>query len=445
MFQYQNSRPILYLTALLALIMSLCLNQAPVRASSFSQNDLPNTPTALLSAFTWQKVIAPDGTPKDGFGYSVAISDDGSTAVVGTYYIEFGITYPIGPGAVYVFTNDAGTWVLQQKLPTPPMPDSDLFGFSVALSADGSTALVGAQGGTGPVDTQVPGAAYIFTRSEGVWSQQAMLTASDRQVGDHFGVSVALSDSGDTALIGAYVDDVDANTNQGSAYVYQRSGIVWTEQAHLTSTDAAAGDYFGRSVALSADGSTALIGADMKTIGANTAQGAAYIFTRASATWSQQTRLTDLNGGGYSWFGVGAALSADGQTALVGADGTGAIVFTASGGIWTQQALLTDPDAAYLGWGNSIALSADGSMALIEDGFTFRRSGSTWLAGTRLQPDDNPSGFGSAVALSGDGSIALIGAAYATIGANQKQGAAYFFTKTSSGPQISIYLPLIVR
>ncbi|HQN44067.1 MAG TPA: hypothetical protein PLA25_08025, partial [Anaerolineaceae bacterium] len=130
---------------------------------------------------------------------------------------------------------------------------------------------------------------------------------------------------------------------------------------------------------------------------------------------------------------------------LVGADGTGAIVFTASGGIWTQQALLTDPDAAYLGWGNSIALSADGSMALIEDGITFRRSGSTWLAGTRLQPDDNPSGFGSAVALSGDGSIALIGAAYATIGANQKQGAAYFFTKTSSGPQISIYLPLIVR
>ena len=440
MLKSQNSRPVLYLTALLALVISLCLNLAPVRASSFSQNALSGNP----NAFTWQKVIAPDGTSKDGFGHSAAISDDGSTAIVGSYYIEFGITYPIGPGGVYIFTNDAGTWVLQQKLPTPDMPDSDLFGFSVALSADGNTALVGAQGGTGPVDTQVPGAAYIFTRSEGVWSQQAMLTASDRQVGDHFGVSVALSDSGDTALIGAYVDDVGANTNQGSAYVYQRSGTAWTEQAHLTSTDAAAGDYFGRSVALSADGSMALIGADMKTIGANTAQGAAYIFTRASTTWSQQTRLTDINGGGYEWFGVGAALSADGQTALVGADGTGAFVFTASGGTWTQQALLTD-ESAYLGWGNSIALSADGSTALVEDGFTFRRSGSTWLTGSRLQPDDNPSGFGSAVTLSGDGSIALIGASYATIGANQSQGAAYFFTKTSSGPQTSIYLPLIVR
>ena len=440
MLKSQNSRPVLYLTALLALVISLCLNLAPVRASSFSQNALFGNP----NAFTWQKVIAPDGTSKDGFGHSAAISDDGSTAIVGSYYIEFGITYPIGPGGVYIFTNDAGTWVLQQKLPTPDMPDSDLFGFSVALSADGNTALVGAQGGTGPVDTQVPGTAYIFTRSEGVWSQQAMLTASDRQVGDHFGVSVALSDSGDTALIGAYVDDVGANTNQGSAYVYQRSGNAWTEQAHLTSTDAAAGDYFGRSVALSADGSMALIGADMKTIGANTAQGAAYIFTRASTTWSQQTRLTDINGGGYEWFGVGAALSADGQTALVGADGTGAFVFTASGGIWTQQALLTD-GSAYLGWGNSIALSADGNTALVEDGFTFTRHSGSWIAGERLLADDSPSGFGSAVALSGDASLALIGASYATIGANQSQGAAYFFTKTSSGPQTSIYLPLIVR
>ena len=188
MFQNQNSRPVLYLTVLLALVMSLCLNQTTVRASSLSQSGSSNSPTEPLDASTWQKVIAPDGTPKDGFGYSVAISDDGSTAAVGTYYTEFGSTFPIGPGAVYVFINDAGTWVLQQKLPTPSMPESDVFGFSVALSADGSTALVGAHGDFGPPDTEVPGAAYIFTRSEGVWSQQAMLTASDRQVGDHFGV-----------------------------------------------------------------------------------------------------------------------------------------------------------------------------------------------------------------------------------------------------------------
>jgi len=447
MFQNQNSRPVLYLTVLLALVMSLCLNQATVRASSFSQSNSPKNLTEPLDASTWQKVVAPDGTPKDGFGYSVAISDDGSTAAVGTYYTEFGSTFPIGPGAVYVFINNAGTWMLQQKLPTPPMPESDVFGISVALSADGSTALVGAHGDFGPPETEVPGAAFVFTRSEGVWSQQAMLTASDRQVGDHFGVSVALSDSGDTALIGAYVDDVGENTNQGSAYVYQRSESVWTEQAHLISSDGATEDYFGRAVALSSDGNTALIGADFKVINGNTRQGAAYIFTRAGAAWSQQTRLTDANGGEYSWFGIAVALSADGRTALVGADGTGAIVFTASGGIWTQQSLLTIPDAS-LSFGNNIAISADGSMALLEDGYTFKRCGNTWLEGMRLQTDEDPYpyGFGLAVSLSHDGTIAMIGAPYATVGNNQKQGAAYFFPiETSPCPEISIYLPLIVR
>jgi len=447
MFQNQNSRPVLFLTVLLALVMSLCLNQTTVRASSLSQSGSSNSPTEPLDASTWQKVVAPDGTPKDGFGYSVAISDDGSTAAVGTYYTEFGSTFPIGPGAVYVFINDAGTWVLQQKLPTPSMPESDVFGFSVALSADGSTALVGAQGDFGPPETEVPGAAYIFTRSEGVWSQQAMLTASDRQVGDHFGVSVALSDSGDTALIGAYVDDVGANTNQGSAYVYQRSGSVWTEQAHLISSDGATEDYFGRAVALSSDGNTALIGADFKTINGNTRQGAAYIFTRAGAAWSQQTRLTDINGGGYSWFGTSVALSADGRTALVGADGTGAIVFTSSGDTWTQQTLLTIPDVP-LSFGDDIAISADGRTALLEDGYTFRRCGNTWLEGMHLQTDEDPYpyGFGLAVSLSDDGTIALIGAPYATVGNNQKQGAAYFFPiETFPCPEISIYLPLIVR
>ena len=439
MLQRHTERVFFSLAVILALAAALCIHSLPAWAASAQAHG------QLMNAVTMQKVIAPDGTAKDGFGYAVAISDDGQTAIIGTYYIEFGIPYPIGPGSVYAFVNQNGSWVFQQKFPAPPMPDSDLFGFAVALSADGSTALVGAQGGTGPADTQVPGAAFVFTRSNGVWSQQAKLTAADRQVGDHFGVSVALSDSGDTALIGAYVDDVDTKVNQGSAYIYQRSGSSWSEQAHLTSTDGTAEDYFGRSVSLSGNGNTALIGANMKTIGTNTRQGAAYIFARTGTAWSQQTRFTDANGGAYGWFGVGAALSADGQTALVGADGTGGLVFTGSGAAWTQQALLTDADSAYLGWGNSIALSADGGTALIEDGFTFTRSGSTWSAGPRLLANDSPSGFGSSVALSSDGSNALIGANYAAIGANQSQGAAYFFAITSANSEIPIFLPVIVR
>lgn len=445
MIRHKTSRTILYLAVILTLSMSFWPSSSPIWASSLSQSAPNGILPALLNAATQQQVIAPDGTAKDGFGFSVAISADGGTATIGTYYIEFSSTHPIGPGGVYVFIYNAGTWIFQQKLSTPAMPDSDLFGYSVALSADGNTALVGAHGDTGPAETQVPGAAFVFIRSNGVWSQQAMLTASDRQVGDHFGVSVVLSDSGDTALIGAYVDDVGANVNQGSAYVYQRSGTAWSEQAHLTSTDGAAEDYFGRSVSLSSDGSTALIGADMKTIGTNTRRGAAYIFTHTNTTWSQQTRLTALNGGDYTWFGKGVALSADGQTGLVGSEGIGGIVFVRSGSTWTQQTILTDPESASIGWGDDVALSPDGRTALIEDGYTFNRIGNTWITGERLLPADNGSGFGGSVALSGDGSIALIGADRATIGADQSRGAAYFFTGLASGPQNSILLPLIIR
>lgn len=445
MIRHKTSRTIFSLALILTLTVSFWPGRSLVWASGFSQSAPNSILPTLLNAAAQQQVIAPDGTAKDGFGFSAAISDNGSTAAIGTYYIEFSSTHPIGPGDVYIFINNAGNWVFQQKLPTPPMPDSDLFGYSVALSTDGNTVLVGAHGDTGPAETQVPGSAFVFTRSNGVWSQQAMLTASDRQVGDHFGVSVALSDNGDTALIGAYVDDVGANVNQGSAYVYQRSGTVWTEQVRLTSTDGAAEDYFGRSVSLSSDGSTALIGADMKTIGTNTHQGAAYIFTRNNTTWSQQTRLTALNGGAYNWFGKGVAISANGQTGLVGSEGIGGIVFVRSGTTWTQQTILSDPESASIGWGDDVALSPDGRTALIEDGYTFNRIGTTWIVGERLLPADNGSGFGGSVALSADGSIALIGADRATIGANQSQGAAYFFTGLSSGLQNSILLPLIVR
>ena len=116
------------------------------------------------------------------------------------------------------------------------------------------------------------------------------LTASDGAAGDHFGGSVALS--GDTALVGAYWDDVGANADQGSAYVFTRSGTTWTQQAQLTASDGAADDDFGYSVALSGD--TALVGAYVDDVGANTDQGSAYVFTRSGTTWTQQAQTDRL-------------------------------------------------------------------------------------------------------------------------------------------------------
>ena len=118
--------------------------------------------------------------------------------------------------------------------------------------------------------------------------QQAQLTAGDGATGDYFGYSVALA--GDTALVGAYGDDVGANVDQGSAYVFTRSGTSWSQQAQLTAGDGAAGDCFGNSVALAGD--TALVGAYADDVGANVDQGSAYVFTRSGTSWSQQAQLT---------------------------------------------------------------------------------------------------------------------------------------------------------
>jgi hypothetical protein len=225
----------------------------------------------------------------DEFGGAVAIS--GSTAVVGAWGTN-GNT-----GAAYVFTRSGTSWSQRGELTASDAAPGDEFGAAVAIY--GSTAVAGA-----PV-TQHQGAAYVFVRSGGAWSQQAELTASDAARGDRFGASVAVY--GSTALIGA----AGKNTSRGSAYVFTRSGTAWSQQAELTETGGHPNDSFGSSVALSA--SAALIGA----FGTNTTTGAAYAFTRSGTTWSQVAELTAADGAGGDWFGYSVAIS--GTTGLVGA------------------------------------------------------------------------------------------------------------------------------
>ncbi len=242
------------------------------------------------------------------FGISVALSGD--TALVGAYWDNVG-AYG-NAGSAYVFTRSGTFWRQQAKLIAQDAATGDLFGSSVALSGD--RALVGAV-----LDDTMAGAdagsAYVFVRSGILWKQQAKLGAGDAAVDDHFGVSVALS--GDTALVGAYWDDTTAGADAGSAYAFTYNGSLWTQQAKLSAGDAAAGDSFGVSVALSGD--TALVGAclDDTTTGNNT--GSTYIFTRGGTLWKQQTKLSVGDAG--DCFGNAVALS--GNRVLVGAYGDG--------------------------------------------------------------------------------------------------------------------------
>ncbi len=151
------------------------------------------------------------------------------------------------------------------------------FGFSVALSADGSTALVG-----GPRDNGDVGAVWVFTRTGSTWAQQGdKLTGGGAAGRGWFGVSVALSSDGNTALVGGYND----NGEVGAAWVFTRSGSTWAQQGDkLTGGGEVGAGSFGSSVALAGDGGTALVGGPRD----NNGVGAAWVFTRSGSTWAQQ-------------------------------------------------------------------------------------------------------------------------------------------------------------
>lgn len=202
------------------------------------------------SGGTWSqqaKLKAADGAATDYFGLSVAL--DGDTALIGAQHDD---DKGGNSGSAYVFTRSGGTWSQQAKLTAADGATSDMFGSRVAL--DGNTALIGSY--SDDDKGAESGSVYVFTRSGGTWSQQAKLTASDGAAGDHFGVSVSLD--GDTMLIASYMDD-DKGTDSGAVYVFTRSGGIWSQQAKLTAADGAALNYFGGSVSLK--GETALIGA----------------------------------------------------------------------------------------------------------------------------------------------------------------------------------------
>jgi hypothetical protein len=307
------------------------------------------------SGVTWSqqgpRLTASDGAANDSFGSSVFLSSDGGTALIVAGYRSS------NTGAAYIFTRSGATWSQLQKLTASDAATYDYFGCSVSLSGDGGTALIGAYG-----KNSYTGAAYIFTKSGATWSQLQKLTASDAAADDRFGYSVSLSGDGNTALIGADLK----NSKTGAAYIFTRSGATWSQLQKLAASDLAANDYFGGSVSLSGDGGTALIGA----YGKNSYTGAAYIFTKSGATWSQLQKLTAADAAASDTFGV-VSLSGDANTALIGApnknSGTGAAyLFTRSGAAWSQlQKLIASDPAANDHFGNPVSLSSDGGKALI--------------------------------------------------------------------------------
>jgi hypothetical protein len=210
-------------------------------------------------------------------------------------------------GAAWVYTRSNGVWTQQgAKLVSTDAFGAASQGAAVALSADGNTAIVG-----GPSDNSGAGAAWVFTRSNGVWTQQGNKLVGTDAVGNaEQGSSVALSADGNTAIVGGF------NDNSGAVWVFTRSGGIWSQQGDkLVGTGAVGAAGQGYSVALSADGNTAIVGGSLDT----TQIGAAWVFTRSNGVWTQQgNKLVGTGAVGNSRQGTSVSLSADGNTAIVG-------------------------------------------------------------------------------------------------------------------------------
>jgi hypothetical protein len=426
----------------------------------------------------------------DSFGWSVAISVD--TVVVGAINEASnatGVNATVsggtgtqadnsapGSGAAYVFTRNGTSWSQQAYLKASNTGTIDQFGSSVAVSGD--IIIVGAygessnatginaavSGGTGTQadnSAAFSGAAYVFTRTTGVWSQEAYLKASNTGEDDNFGYSVAVA--GDTAVVGAYGDDSNATgvnaavsggtgtqadnsaDLSGATYVFVRGDGVWSQQAYLKASNTGASDQFGWSVAINGDSlvvgalneasnatgvNAALLGgAGTQADNSASGSGAAYVFKRSGGLWVQEAYLKASNNGTNDLFGWSVAVADD------------TLVVTAIG----ESSNATGVNAAVTGGSGT---QADNSSSNSGAAYIFNRSAGQWHQQVYLKASNTGAfdDFGSSAALSRD--AVIIGSRYEAsnatgVGGSQTNnsaagsGAAYIFS-LSSLPRVSI-------
>jgi lipocalin len=393
-------------------------------------------PAEMRAQFIQQgnKLVA-TGTSFTQQGRSVALSNDGNTAIVG------GPLDAGGTGGAWVYTRTSGVWGQQGgKL----LGTGTYFGigvnqgYAVSISADGNTALVSSY-----ADSNNTGAIWLFTRSGSVWSQQgAKLVGTGSSGTPYQGFSAALSSDGNTAIVGGYWD----NNFAGAAWVFVRVGSTWSQQgSKLVGSGGSANAEQGYSVALSSDGNTAIVGGPND----NSGVGAAWVYTRTNRVWTQQgTKLIGAGGVGNQSQGWSVALSADGNTALVGGSDDNSFagagwVFTRTANVWSQQGnkLVGTGAAGIAHQATSVSLAADGNTAMLggsdDNNFAgaswiFTRAGSVWsqfgskLVGSGAVGTNVRQGI--SVGLSGDGSTAIVGG----FADNSFAGAAWVFARGST-------------
>ena len=385
------------------------------------------------------KLVASDGATNANFGFSVDVSSDGNTVVVGAYADDDN-----GPdsGSAYIYKYDGNDWN-ETKLLASDGAAGDYFGYSVAVSDNGNTVVVGARYDDTIAGTD-SGSVYIYKYNGTDWDE-TKLVASDGAASDNFGISVAVSGDGNTVVVGSYFDDTTRGTNSGSAYIYKYDGTNWDE-TKLVAGDGAANDNLGISIAISGDGNTLVVGARFDDTSTGTNSGSAYIYKYDGTNWNE-TKLVASDGAADDYFGYSVDVSGDGSTVVVGAYGDddngsnsgSAYIYKYDGNDWNETKLVASDGASEDYFGYSVAVSYDGNTVVVgayaddDNGSTsgsayvYRYDGTDWNE-TKLVASDGAASdyFGYSVAISSDSTTIVIGA-YGDDDKGSSSGSVYIF------------------
>ena len=469
---------------LVVLLGGIVFGATAAVASGRAQTPPPSS-IAEVQQVAYLKAANPDigdhfacgGSLPGHIGNALVVSADGNTIAVGAPHESSGASGINGDaddnslyasGAVYVFVRSGDAWVQQAYVKASNPGQSDLFGMTVALSADGNvmavtapwerSAATGINGDQNDDSLPQAGAVYVFTRSGNSWSQQAYVKASNTGRaasegeplgdGDQFGLSLALSGDGNTMAVGAPTEDSvatgmngdqtdDSATSAGAAYLFSRTGTSWTQQAYIKGANTGAGDLFGYGVGLNDDGNTLVVAGydedgagrgvnpDLED-GAN-GSGAIYVFSRTGTTWGQDAYMKGSRSEGNDALGYSLAISGDGSTIVAGAGDESCLV----GGINPAGCDIDKPE--------------DASGGSAGAAYVWVRSGDTWAEQAFIKAS-NPQlqdWFAARIAVSGDGNTLLVGAPMEDsnargINGNQndesatESGAAYLFTRSGT-------------
>lgn len=429
----------------LALLTLFCLAPAPALAQPF----VTATDEATLRLTSGSLTLA-----NQQLGGAVAMSGDGSRVIVGGlhYANSSGTPADVATGRVGIYARIGTVWMLQGAFRGTEAQEN--VGCSVAMSADGTVALVGARGRNGG-----RGGASVYRRTGTTWALETTLAITGAGAFDFGGQSVALSPDGARAVLGAFHDDTARGTEAGSAAVFVRgSAGTWAQEGTLlVPTTGAAGSHFGASVAISDSSAPTqwlVVGAPDEALPSG-ANGALYLFFRSGASWIELGRLFDDHGGSQDALGTSVAIDASATHVVAGAPlamagttlGAGhAVHFALVGSAWVQRdTIVSSAAASGQNFGTSVSLSSDGRRLLVgvpreaspsgaaNPGAArlYLLSGTSFVEDVVLRPSTtHGDDAGTAVALAGDGTRAVVGLPLADPSATS-EGSAHVFRFTT--------------